>query len=150
MPSLPPPTSPPPSLPSRALARLLACTALSGFAAVLLGALGAHALKDALHDRAMTAAWSTAAHYQLTHTLAALAVLIWATREPTHAALLRRIAGWWLVGGVLFSGSLYTLALGGPRLFGPITPLGGLAFLMGWLSLLVLAFRLSKRSASID
>jgi uncharacterized membrane protein YgdD (TMEM256/DUF423 family) len=138
------------SLPLTGPARLAAAVALTGFTAVLLGALGAHALKDALLSRGTTAAWETAAHYQLAHALAALAALAWSAAAPAHAPALRRIAGWWLLGAWLFAGSIYTLALGGPRFLGPVTPLGGLAFLTGWALLFVLALRLGRDPADPD
>jgi len=127
--------------------RLAALVALTGFTAVLLGALGAHALKDTLLARGTAAAWETAAHYQLAHALAALALLAWSAAASEHAPTLRRIAGWWLLGAWLFAGSIYVLALGGPRFLGPVTPLGGLALLTGWARLLVLAFKLGRDSA---
>ncbi len=112
--------------------RYVAFTALSGFLAVLLGALGAHALRATLTARATTEAWQTAAQYHLAHTLACLALLAWAAAQPTRAIRLQRIAALWLLGCLLFAGSIYALAAGGPRFLGPVTPLGGLAFLVGW------------------
>ncbi len=128
-------------------ARLAALVALTGFTSVLLGALGAHALKDTLLARGTTAAWETAAHYQLAHALASLAALAWSAAAPDHALALRRIAGWWLLGAWLFAGSIYVLALGGSRFLGPVTPLGGLALLTGWTRLTVLAFKLGRNPA---
>ncbi len=83
--------------------------------------------------------------YQLIHTLALLAVGVWLRlADPaahTGSAALA-VAGWAFVAGVvLFCGSLYALALGGPRLLGPVTPLGGVAFIVGWLALLWAALR---------
>ena len=111
---------------------LILLTSLSGFSAVLLGAIGAHALKGRLLAQGTLDAWQTAAHYHLAHTLGALGVLVWATLQAGRRPGLDRVAGCWLVGCLLFSGSIYILALGGPRALGPITPLGGLAFLAGW------------------
>jgi uncharacterized membrane protein YgdD (TMEM256/DUF423 family) len=128
-------------------ALLTVLIALTGFTAVLLGALGAHALKDTLAARGTTSAWETAAHYQLAHALAALAAVAWSAAAPVHAPGLRRIAGWWLLGAWLFAGSIYALALGGPRVLGPVTPLGGLAFLTGWVLLFVLALRLNRATS---
>ncbi len=120
--------------------RLLALTALSGLLAVVLGALGAHAWRDRLAGSAE--AWRTASTYHLAHTVAALAVLAWAASRPAGtAAPLRRVAGWWLTGCLLFSGSIYALALGGPRILGPVTPIGGLAWMVGWTLLAVEAWR---------
>ncbi|MDZ7668438.1 MAG: DUF423 domain-containing protein [Gammaproteobacteria bacterium] len=122
----------------------LAIAAALGALGVVLGAFGAHGLKAHLGNAGLET-WQTAVTYQLIHTLALLAVGIWLrlgdpAAHSTAAALV--IAGWAFVAGVLlFSGSLYALALGGPRLLGPVTPLGGLAFIVGWLALLWAALR---------
>lgn len=81
----------------------------------------------------MASTWETAVLYHLIHTVAALAVVVGCTNQ--NAAAQRRFsraAACWLLGVLMFSGSLYLLALGGPRWLGPITPLGGLAFMAGW------------------
>jgi uncharacterized membrane protein YgdD (TMEM256/DUF423 family) len=113
--------------------------ALSGFVAVGLGAFAAHGLKVRLSVEALST-FQTGVQYQMYHALALLAVAI-LFRVLGHSwALLA--SGWLFVAGILlFSGSLYALALGGPRWLGPITPLGGLCFLLGWLALLVAAVR---------
>lgn len=81
----------------------------------------------------MLAVFETAARYQMYHALALLAVA-WAAGRRSGAAL--QFSGWcFVIGTLLFSGSLYTLALSGVRWLGAITPLGGLAFLLGWLAL---------------
>lgn len=104
-------------------------SALAALLAVGLGAFGAHALAADLAAREMTAVWKTAVFYHLVHAVAAWAGSFCPSQASGH---LHR-AGWsWLVGIVLFSGSLYLLSLGGPRWLGPITPLGGLAFMLGW------------------
>jgi uncharacterized membrane protein YgdD (TMEM256/DUF423 family) len=106
---------------------LLAAAALVGAAGVALGAFGAHALRARLDARALEL-WDTAVRYHLLHAAALLAIAL----SPLAVSL--RSAGWLLtLGVVLFSGSLYALALGGPRLLGPLTPLGGLAFIAGWI-----------------
>ena len=125
----------------RSLTLLLTACGVSGLAAVSLGALGAHALRDTLLVRNTLDSWHTAANYQLAHAIAALAVLLFARQQPAGAKLAQRIATLWLVGGLLFSGSIYALALGGPRLLGPVTPLGGLAFMAGWIGVIVLAIK---------
>ena len=110
--------------------------ALAGFLGVGLGAFGAHALRGRLSAE-MLAVFETGVRYQLYHALALVAV----------AALMFRLNGWLMVtagwsftaGIVLFSGSLYLLAFTGTRAFGAITPLGGLAFLIGWAALAVAA-----------
>jgi uncharacterized membrane protein YgdD (TMEM256/DUF423 family) len=97
--------------------------------AVAAGAFGAHALRDRLTPD-MLAIFETAVRYQMYHALALLAVAWATTRWPDSSAVL---AGWCFVAGiVVFSGSLYVLALTGVRWLGAITPLGGLAFLAGW------------------
>lgn len=98
---------------------------LLGLTGVGLGAFGAHALKEVLSTKQMTSAWETAVLYQLVHCVAIYATSI--SKNPVHAA------GWaWTLGVVLFSGSLFAMALGGPSWLGPITPIGGLALIVGW------------------
>lgn len=110
--------------------------ALSSLVSVAAGAFGAHALRARLTPE-LLAVFETAARYQMYHALALLAVAWATTRWPGALAVW---AGWlFLAGTVLFSGSLYALALTGVRGLGAITPLGGVAFLAGWLCLLVAA-----------
>jgi len=79
-------------------------------------------------------------HYHLLHAVVLLALGIWARLSPSLAGTIG-VSGWLFVAGViLFSGSLYGLALGGPRWLGPVTPLGGAAFIMGWLWLIKSAY----------
>lgn len=109
------------------------CGALSGGIAVAAGAFGAHALRARL-GADLLAVFETAARYQMYHALALLAVAGALTRYPAAAAL--RTSGWlFLAGTVVFSGSLYLLALTGTRWLGAITPIGGLCFIVGWLAL---------------
>lgn len=119
----------------------LLAAGILGTTGVALGAFGAHALEPRLLERGMLHAWETAARYQLIHAVAVFAAAIWATIAQGPAG---RWASWstrcWTVGTMLFSGSLYLLALGGPRWLGPITPLGGLALLGGWACIAVAAF----------
>lgn len=129
-------------------AYLLSLTALNGFCAVLLGALGAHGLHDTLASRGKIDAWHTAANYQLAHAVVGLAVLLWLSGRPTDGKWLRSAAICWLVGSLLFAGSIYVLALGGPKFFGPITPLGGLAFLAGWALVAIDSLRPQTRASS--
>jgi uncharacterized membrane protein YgdD (TMEM256/DUF423 family) len=110
-------------------ARLLVLAAgLLGFTGVALGAFGAHALKETLVARGTATTWQTAVLYHLIHAVALLALAGW----PGGGANARWIGGCWSLGVILFSGSLYWLALGGPKILGPVTPLGGVAFLAGW------------------
>ncbi len=106
---------------------LLGC--VFGFIAVAAGAFGAHALKDRLPaDR--LAVFETGVRYQMGH---ALALLFVAVAGGARGARLARVAGWLFVAGILvFSGSLYLLALTGVRAWGAVTPFGGVAFLLGW------------------
>lgn len=106
--------------------------AVSAFIAVAAGAFGAHALKARLAPD-LLAVFETGARYQLFHALALLLVALMLDRAPSKPL---RFAGWMFVlGTVLFSGSLYALALSGVRVLGAITPFGGLCFLTGWLAL---------------
>lgn len=110
----------------------------SALIAIAAGAFGAHALRARLSPEYL-AVFETAARYQMYHALALLAVAWATTRWPGP---LLNWAGWLLVvGTVLFSGSLYGLALTGVRWLGAITPLGGAAFLAGWLCLTLAVLR---------
>lgn len=111
----------------------LIAAGLLGFTGVALGAFGAHVLKDTLATNGTTATWQTAVLYHLIHAVALGTAPTWPW-----------VSRCWTVGVVLFSGSLYWLALGGPKILGPITPLGGLALLAGWLLLAWNAFRQPK------
>jgi uncharacterized membrane protein YgdD (TMEM256/DUF423 family) len=106
--------------------------ALSGLIAVAAGAFGAHALRERLSPEYL-AVFETAARYQMYHALALIAAAWASTRWPGPVI---QWSGWlFIIGTVLFSGSLYALALSGARWLGAITPLGGLAFMAGWLCL---------------
>jgi len=112
--------------------------ALAGAAAVVLGAFGAHALRSSL-DAQSLGTWHTAVDYQFWHALALLATGVLARTRASIALRVAAVA--FAVGIVLFCGSLYLLALGAPRGFGAITPLGGVAFIVGWLALALHAWR---------
>jgi uncharacterized membrane protein YgdD (TMEM256/DUF423 family) len=106
---------------------------------VTLGAFGAHALKGALDDY-QRSVWEKAVLYQMFHTTAllGLGLLQRLFKAPSFAP-----AGWGFSAGILFfSGSLYMLAITGRTLFGMVTPLGGLAFLFGWIWLMIAIIRL--------
>ena len=107
---------------------LLLGTFLAGLA-VSAGAFGAHLLKGIL-DTPMLAAFETAARYQMYHALG-LCIVSWAIeRHPKRGFV---TVGWLFTAGILlFSGSLYGLSLAGWRWLGPVTPLGGAAFIAGW------------------
>jgi uncharacterized membrane protein YgdD (TMEM256/DUF423 family) len=110
------------------------CAGVAGFLGVALGAFGAHALEARLSPD-MLAVFETGVRYQMYHVFAVLAAA-WAwARWPGR---LFSAAGWLFLAGILvFSGSLYLLALTGVRMLGAVTPLGGLAFLAGWLCLAI-------------
>ena len=112
---------------------------LAGGLAVVLGAFGAHALKDRL-EPAMLAAFNTAVHYQMLHAIVVLVILLLARTSDSPGFLLGA-AGSMLAGILLFSGSLYVLVLWGWRWLGPITPLGGALLITGWGLLLVAMVR---------
>jgi uncharacterized membrane protein YgdD (TMEM256/DUF423 family) len=112
--------------------------ALSGFLAVALGAFGAHGLKEILTRHGTAAIWETAVFYHFIHTMM---LFLMAQRRPVPT-------GPWLsffMGIVIFSGSLYLLAVTNVRWLGAITPIGGVSFLVGWLWL---AFTAGKSSSS--
>ncbi len=106
--------------------------ALSGFLAVALGAFAAHGLKSRLTAE-LLATFETGVRYQMYHALALLAAAWALARWPGPVAA---ASGWLFVAGtLLFSGSLYALSLTGEKWLGAVTPVGGLAFLAGWLCL---------------
>jgi uncharacterized membrane protein YgdD (TMEM256/DUF423 family) len=116
--------------------------AVWGFLAVTMGAFGAHGLKDRLVELGQTANFQTAAQYHMYCALALVAVglLVLSGRQCTAAS----VAGWaFLAGSLIFSGSLYLLAVTGLRWLGAITPIGGVAMLVGWAALAVAAATLT-------
>jgi uncharacterized membrane protein YgdD (TMEM256/DUF423 family) len=113
--------------------------AILGLLGVGLGAFGAHGLKEKLQTLGTTATFHTATEYHLYHALALLAVGLLAQAGRPGSAL-SAVAGWsFLVGILLFSGSLYALAVTGYTKLGAITPFGGILFLVGWIALAVAA-----------
>src|SRR5262245_25788346 len=114
----------------------LLIAAVAGFLGVSLGAFGAHGLRARLSPD-MMAAFQTGVQYHLIHAVALLAVSAIAVRTTSR---LVPMAGWlFTLGILLFSGSLYVLAISGVTRFGMVTPLGGLAFLAGWALLAIAA-----------
>lgn len=119
---------------------MLAACGLLGFSGVGLGALGAHALRDRLNPDKLRA-WNTAVQYQLLHTVCIFSVAL-ATKSPAMQAALGKAAvsrlklasHLWLAGLLMFSGSIYGLVLTEIKILGPITPIGGLAMMAGWLA----------------
>ena len=116
--------------------RLGVVAALLGALAVAAGAFGAHALRDRLEPAALNT-FETAVRYQLVHTIALIVTAQRKVQHPGRAASLA--GGLFLAGIVLFSGSLYALALTGVTILGAVTPIGGLAFLVGWVLLIAVA-----------
>ncbi len=109
--------------------------ALAGLIGVAFGAFGAHALKAKLSPELLVT-WQTAVQYQFWHALGLLLVGVLVFHWP--ASDLLKWSGWLMLAGiVLFSGSLYLLALTGARWLGPITPIGGLAWIAAWAVLAV-------------
>ena len=113
---------------------------LSGILAVVFGAFGAHALKGKLDDQALKV-FETAVQYHFYHNFALLVVGVIALSQPQTVLL--KSSGWLFVIGILvFSGSLYLLSLTGVRWLGAITPLGGLALIAGWACLAATGWKL--------
>jgi uncharacterized membrane protein YgdD (TMEM256/DUF423 family) len=119
---------------SRDMRKFVVIAAIAGATGVAAGAFGAHALKDILAERNSVSTWNTAVLYHLIHSVCLLSVALPRTDKG------QQTFGWvtkallcWTTGILLFSGSLYGLALGGPKLLGPVTPLGGLFFILGWI-----------------
>jgi uncharacterized membrane protein YgdD (TMEM256/DUF423 family) len=130
--------------------QMVVLAAVFGASGVILGAFGAHALKASLELRGMASVWDTAVKYQLFHAVALLALAGWvearliATVQPDSSFVrsMGRVA-WLFAGGMLlFSGSLYLLALGAPNWVGIITPFGGVALVAAWIWLGVAAWRI--------
>lgn len=109
--------------------------AIFGALAVMIGAFGAHGLKERIAPELMTV-YQTGVQYHFYHVAALLAVGMLALQSPPSSWL--NISGWAFVTGILiFSGSLYVLAISGIRWLGAVTPIGGVAFIVGWIALLI-------------
>jgi len=115
------------------MARLfLAIASILGALSVAGGAFGAHALKGKLTESALNS-FETGIRYQMYHAIALLLIALLITQYPNVKGFVT--TGWcFVVGVILFSGSLYGLSLAGIKALGPVTPLGGLAFIAGWIS----------------
>lgn len=123
---------------------------ISGCIAVILGALGAHALSGKVDSGVLTAksmhAFETAVHYQMTHTLAIIGMIALKDKYPLY---FKAIVGLFFAGIILFSGSIYGMVAGDltgldMKWLGPVTPLGGLCFIAGWATLVVSAIKCAK------
>lgn len=125
------------------MARPLASTlgALVCGSAVGLGAFGAHGLKSVL-EPAQLETWNTAVHYQMVHGLAMLLAAMAPLPQRTGTAVLHCF-GW---GTLCFSGSLYLLATAGLKFLGPVTPIGGVLFLVGWVLFALGSLRAAQKS----
>jgi uncharacterized membrane protein YgdD (TMEM256/DUF423 family) len=125
----------------------LRLAAVTMFVAVALGAFGAHGLAERLEAVGRVEVWKTAVLYQLAHGLALLALGVWQNVAPAvrERFWIRLAAPLWFWGTVAFSGSLYLVSLGAPSWLGPVTPLGGLAFLAGWLALAIGVWSLERK-----
>ena len=123
-------TNAPPSSDPRA--RWLMIAALLGALGVAAGAFGAHGLRGSV-DAKQLEWWQTAARYQQIHAVALL-VVAWAPGPWSRARAFSALG--FCVGALVFSGTLYAMALGGPRILGAVTPLGGLALILAWSALI--------------
>jgi uncharacterized membrane protein YgdD (TMEM256/DUF423 family) len=120
--------------------QILQLAGISGALAVGLGAFGAHSLEALLIQNGRLDTFQTAVNYHFYHTLALLGIGVLAIVKPDWKGI--SFAAWSMVLGILiFSGSLYVLSLTGITWLGAITPLGGLAFILGWFSLVYLSFK---------
>ena len=120
--------------------QILQLAGISGAIAVGLGAFGAHSLEALLIQNGRLDTFQTAVNYHFYHTLALFGIGVLATVKPDWKGI--SFAAWSMVLGILiFSGSLYILSLTGITWLGAITPLGGLAFILGWSSLVYLSFK---------
>ena len=115
--------------------------AINGFLAVALGAFGAHLLEGRVADKYLST-WGTAVQYQMFHALALVAIgILMSSKILGHVSQLN-VAGYLILAGIIiFSGSLYVLSLTGISILGAITPIGGVAFLAGWIMLMVAAVK---------
>jgi uncharacterized membrane protein YgdD (TMEM256/DUF423 family) len=128
--------------------RILLAAALLGGTGVALGAFGAHALRARLTPD-LLAIFETGVRYQMYHALALLGVAVLVPRVP--GSVLPAAAAWLFVAGTLvFSGSLYALVLSGNRTLGAITPIGGVALLVGWALLVVVAIQVLMVAPAVE
>ncbi len=115
-----------------------------GGLSVMLGAFGAHSLKEHLTEQKL-ATFQTGTQYMGYHALALILVGILVLNfGEAGEQRLKKVGLFFTTGIFLFSGSLYALAFDGPRFFGPVTPLGGLCFMIGWFTLAVVVAKLLK------
>ncbi|MNQ91520.1 hypothetical protein D3C85_1069060 [compost metagenome] len=113
---------------------------LNAFLSVALGAFGAHILKARIPDKIDV--FQTGVHYHMIHAVALIVIALLSDKLGNTSLV--NASGWAIfIGIILFSGSLYALSLTGLKVFGPITPLGGLSFLVGWILLALAALKMN-------
>ncbi|MDW0116443.1 DUF423 domain-containing protein [Sporosarcina thermotolerans] len=118
--------------------------AVNAALAVAFGAFGAHALKEKLSEHYL-AVWETAVQYQMFHAIGLLVVGILMSPSLMGSSTQLTWAGYLLLAGIIiFSGSLYVLSLSGIGILGAITPIGGVAFIVGWIMLIIAAIKFGK------
>ncbi|PIC76274.1 hypothetical protein CSV74_12245 [Sporosarcina sp. P19] len=118
--------------------------AINAAIAVGFGAFGAHALKDRLSEHYL-AIWETAVQYQMFHAIALLAIGILMSSTLLGPSTQLSWAGYLILAGIIvFSGSLYVLSLSGIGILGAITPIGGVAFIAGWIMLIIAAVKFGR------
>ena len=117
---------------------VLSCAAFSAMLSVMLGAFAAHGLKNRLSEPLLNT-FQTGVQYQMYHSLALILLVILYRQMPQ--SLLLYSAGFMFAGIILFSGSLYMLALTQIKWFGPVTPIGGVCFIVGWALLIAVALK---------
>jgi uncharacterized membrane protein YgdD (TMEM256/DUF423 family) len=112
---------------------------VNAFLSVALGAFGAHYLKQKLTPDKLDV-FQTGVHYHMIHAIALILIALFSEKLANSSMV--NASGWAIfIGIILFSGSLYALSLTGLKFFGPITPLGGLSFLVGWILLAIAALK---------
>lgn len=119
---------------------IMLLAALFGGLAVAAGAFASHALRSQISDRALEI-FTTGATYQMYHALALLGIALFLSQTKTATKWLQSAAWAFIIGILLFSGSLYALSLMGVTILGVVTPLGGGAFLGGWICLAIAAWQ---------
>ncbi|MGL4464963.1 MAG: DUF423 domain-containing protein [Planctomycetia bacterium] len=134
--------------PERSAKRWLATAAVMGGVGVALGAFGAHSLKDYLEPR-MLEVFEIGVRYQMYHSLALAVAAVVGSQRPGVRRPALAVACWGFFAGTLvFSGSLYALAFSGVKVLGAVTPIGGVAYLVGWSALAVAALSIPKTDVS--
>jgi len=122
--------------------RFVICSAgFLGFVSVVLGAAGAHFLRESLTAQELST-FETAVRYQLFHAVALLALLYLMQILPGR--LSSAVAIMWTLGALIFSGSLYAIVFTGVRSFGAVAPIGGLSLMAGWVCVFILGLRATR------